>query len=523
MSTENELQQPSAPNSMPSAQLSRRRFLQIASAIGVGAASASFLVACAPSASAPASSSAPAAASGEPVRGGILKAAFSADPAGFDPVRGPSGMSHVVIEQVYSTLMARDLTSADVVYTMERMLAMKKGPAGLFLGSILPGTTQAPDPHTVVFKLKEPSAIFLSTVPEIQVVNAKLVQRNVKDGDHGEGWLSRNGAGTGSFMLRRHDPAVGFIATRFKDHFHGWEAGKKWFDEIEFRSVLDVNTRVLGLIKGDFHGTDGYLPYDQIERLRKEPNIQILEDESMRVFYFAFNMSRPPFDNVHFRRALNYAFDYNGFINDILKGSVARNPSPNPNNLWGTPKDIKGYEFDLDKARAELAKANVPLRPITINPLAGFPETEQAAVLFGNALRRIGIEARIEAAPWNIVSDRFRNKDTMHDMVPLWKSTYYADPNNWVGELFTTRHHGGRNTTWYSNAELDRITDEALKVTDQAERAKLYDKAIRHIVDEAVGIFVYNTKWFGPYSNRIGGIRFSPIGNGQEMRWAYFK
>src|SRR5512140_578220 len=43
-----------------------------------------------------------------PKRGGILKAAFSADPAGFDPVRGPSGMSHVVIEQVYSTLMALD-------------------------------------------------------------------------------------------------------------------------------------------------------------------------------------------------------------------------------------------------------------------------------------------------------------------------------------------------------------------------------------------------------------------------------
>ena len=33
--------------------------------------------------------------------GGTLIAAFSADPAGFDPVRGPSGMSHVVIEQVY--------------------------------------------------------------------------------------------------------------------------------------------------------------------------------------------------------------------------------------------------------------------------------------------------------------------------------------------------------------------------------------------------------------------------------------
>ena len=50
----------------------------------------------------------PAVAQATPRHGGVLQAAFSADPAGFDPVRGPSGMSHVVIEQVYSTLMNLD-------------------------------------------------------------------------------------------------------------------------------------------------------------------------------------------------------------------------------------------------------------------------------------------------------------------------------------------------------------------------------------------------------------------------------
>src|SRR5688572_929264 len=50
----------------------------------------------------------PSRAQTNPTQGGVLKAAFSADPAGFDPQRGPSGMSHVVIEQVYSTLMALD-------------------------------------------------------------------------------------------------------------------------------------------------------------------------------------------------------------------------------------------------------------------------------------------------------------------------------------------------------------------------------------------------------------------------------
>ena len=43
-----------------------------------------------------------------PIDGGILKLAFSADPAGMDPALGPSGMSHVVIEQIYSTLMSLD-------------------------------------------------------------------------------------------------------------------------------------------------------------------------------------------------------------------------------------------------------------------------------------------------------------------------------------------------------------------------------------------------------------------------------
>ncbi len=416
-----------------------------------------------------------------------------------------------------------DMTSEDVVYSMERMLGMKKGPASFFLGTIEPGTTKAPDPLTVVFTLKAPSAIFEAVMPEIQVVNASLVKKNEKDGDWGEGWLSKNDAGSGSFALRRYDPAVGFIAARFKEHFLGWEPGKKWFDEIEFRSVLDTNTRVLGLMKGDYHGSDGYLPYDQIERLRKTEGIQVLEAESMRVFLFCINASRPPFDNVHFRRALSYAFDYDGFINDILKGSVARNPTSNPNNLWGTPKDVKGYVYDLEKAKEELKKYGGPLRPITINALAGFAETEQAAVLLANALRKIGIEARVETSPWSIVSQRFLKADTMLDMVPLWKSTFYADPNNWVGELFSTRYLGGRNLNWYSNPELDKLTEAALKTSDQAERAKLYDQAIRFVVDEAANIFVYNTKWFGPYSNKIDGIRFSPVGNGQEMRWAYFK
>ena len=65
--------------------------------------------------------------------------------------------------------------------------------------------------------------------------------------------------------------------------------------------------------------------------------------------------------------------------------------------------------------------------------------------------------------------------------------------------------------------------DEALATNDQEKRRVLYEKAATKVTEQAMGIFVYNTKWYGPYAANVGGIRFSPIGSGQDMRWAYYK
>src|SRR3989475_10969478 len=104
--------------------------------------------------------------------------------------------------------------------------------------------------------------------------------------------------------------------------------------------------------------------------------------------------SQQPLTNaVNVRRAISYAFDYDGFNKDILGGSVERNPVPIPNNLWGVPRDVKGYAYDLDKAKAELGKAAAKVdRPLTVGYLQGFSQTEQAATVMANGLRKIGID-----------------------------------------------------------------------------------------------------------------------------------
>ena len=79
---------------------------------------------------------------------------------------------------------------------------------------------------------------------------------------------------------------------------------------------------------------------------------------------------------------------------------------------------------------------------------------------------------------------------------------------------------GSRSMSWYSNPEIDTLLDRALVSNDHAERVTLYEKITRIASDQAVSIFVYNTKWYGPYAKSVGGIRFSPVSNGQDLRWA---
>src|SRR5438876_360810 len=305
-----------------------------------------------------------------------------------------------------------EITAEDVRYSIERILALKKGAAALLGAMVAPGTTRALDRHTVQFTLMKPAAIFLAVVPEVHVVNSALLKKNEKDGDWGAAWLTSNDAGSGSYMLTRYDPAIGFIAKRFAGHFL----------------------------------------------------------------------------------------------------------------LWGVPRDVKGYSYNIDRAKQELAQASVKVdRPLTVGYLQGFSQTEQAATVMANGLRKAGLDTKLTSELWPAMVERMKKPETSPDLVVYWISTYYADPNNWIGEMFHSGQWGTfKASSFYKNPRVDELLDVALRSTDRKVREKAYQDAARILVDEAAGVWIYNTKYFGPWAKNLEGIRFSPIGNGQEMRWVYY-
>src|SRR4029077_5963443 len=70
-----------------------------------------------------------------------------------------------------------EVTAEDVRYSIERILAGKKGAAALLATMVAPGTTKAVDKSTVQFTLTKPASIFMAVVPEVHVVNSALLKK----------------------------------------------------------------------------------------------------------------------------------------------------------------------------------------------------------------------------------------------------------------------------------------------------------------------------------------------------------
>ena len=109
-----------------------------------------------------------------------------------------------------------------------------------------------------------------------------------------------------------------------------------------------------------------------------------------------------------------------------------------------------------------------------------------------------------------------RDEQEMYDMLWLWRSTYYADPNNWVGEMYACDQIGAETTHGIATRRSTNfLWKQDLNLIKQKEQ-KTMKKASQMVTDDAgISLFIIR-KWFGPYNHKIKGVRFSPIGNAQK-------
>lgn len=419
-----------------------------------------------------------------------------------------------------------EVTAEDVVYSFQRVLALKQAPAGAFLPILKPENVTAPDKLTVRFVLSQTYAPFFAAVPCISIVNPRQIKPNEKNGDWGRAWLASNGAGSGAFrpLPATYRPLESLDLEMFTDHFKGWADNEKPVAKIANRPTKETSTRILALLNGSIDVTDTNLPADQVPQINASKIAFVQKDTVMRIFVIRMNNTRPPFNNLNARRCFAHAFNYMGFIDDILGGYATRDPYPMPNNLWGCPADAKGYDYDMAKAKEYMAKAiaeGAPMkRPVELHVQSENEQSVQGAQLFQSDLATLGINLKIVGDIWSNLTELARKPETTPDLWVHWVSTYFVDPENWVGQMYDSQFHGTwKASCYYTNPQVDALLRKARSTIAENARTPLYEAAIRQIMADCPDIWVYNSMQLQGLNKRVKGRSFCTVGQGQEVRW----
>lgn len=375
------------------------------------------------------------------------------------------------------------VTADDVVYTVERLLRLNQGPSYLFADVLAPGRVEALDERTVRFTLSQTFSPFLATVPSILILNADLVEANGGD-DDGETFLASNVAGAGPYMLQDWDRGSRMIVTRYEGYHAGWHDGA--IDEIRWVVTSDEATVRSLAASGELTMTSQYQATETYEALAALDRFYVAEADTATAFYYKLNTQIPPTDDVHIRRAIACATDYETIREVILPGGVLSTPLPSifsEFHLDEAPAPV----FDLDCAREEVAQSRYAGQgPIPIDHVyvAGTAFEEEIALLFQATLEPLGFDVTLRPEPWNRMTELATNMETTPNVSQVFFGPTYPSPDS----MFFTQYHSAAAGTWASmewvlNDEVDALIDAARGTSDVEEQARIYRELQQLLID----------------------------------------
>ena len=171
-----------------------------------------------------------------------------------------------------------------------------------------------------------------------------------------------------------------------------WQKGKPYLDSVTWTYVSDENTRELQLRGGQIQ-VDEFPPFNSITKLQNTSGVTMSLFPSTRTDYLDINEAYPPLADVHVRRAISYAVDRNAIIKSVLFGHGTPANSFLPPQVPFYDTATPGLQYDLAKAKAELAKSKFP-KGFKVELLVGAGAQVENAMgqILQQALKKLGID-----------------------------------------------------------------------------------------------------------------------------------
>jgi peptide/nickel transport system substrate-binding protein len=382
------------------------------------------------------------------------------------------------------------MTSADVVNALDFYSSPGFETASYYANV---KSITARGPYTVVVTLKQPDAGWLYTLALTGGVFEKKFQEEHRAtmGQPGVGEMA-----TGPFEIQSFDPTTGVELTA-NPHYRGGQVTVK---HISVKFFANDTSMALAFRAGEI---DVAFP-QSVQQFTAPCGCKVLGAPTNSSAGITMNVTIPPWNNIHVRRAVAYAIDRPAEIK--ASGDVSTPDytvmAPVELRTLGSQEQVNtlinalpNYPYNQAKAKAELAQSPYPhgLTATTYTLQFGVytPETEVVAA----QLAKIGIILNVKELTFNGWIAKWAGPKT----IGFWVVTNLTggngpDPNGdatWMLAGKYAEATGGANLADYNSPEVDKLMSEADSVQNKAERLALYGQILKIVANDVPYVMLY--------------------------------
>ncbi len=357
------------------------------------------------------------------------------------------------------------------------------------------------DAHTLEVRLRAPCAYFL----ELCAFHTLLpVPVDVVEA-HGDRWTRpEHIVGNGAFQLAAWKPREKIVLVQSSTY---WDRDFVKLDKVTVLPYEDQNTAYKLFLEGQVHWLSA-VPQAKIEEVKRHPDYYVTP--YLGTYYYRFNVTRPPFDDVRVRKAFCRAVDRSVITDHVLKSG--QKPSTWFCPSMGAYEPPAGLGYDRDAAKRLLAEAGYgpggkpfPEVELFFNTSEAHKKVAEAIVQQWN--KHLGVTVSLRNTEWKVYLDKVRKLD--YAIARAGWIGDYSDPNTFL-DMFVTG--GGNNNTGWSNARYDDLIGRAQRELDPKKRLAAFREAETILVRDEVPIMPIYT-----YVNQ-GMLRESVLGWFENVR-----
>ena len=335
------------------------------------------------------------------------------------------------------------------------------------------------DDVTLNVRVDAAKAYFLAklTYPTAYVLDRENVES-------GRRWfLTPNG--TGPFKLEQYLPGDVLILARH-DNYH---LGPAFIDKAKFILSGGASMLMYENDEIDVSGV-GLADIDRVLDASSPLNAEVVRrPPSFSTSYLGLNVKMPPLDDVKVRQALNYSINREEIATIVLADLVVPAKGILPPGFPAYNPDIRGYPFDIEKARSLLKESkygddldNIPAITLTTPGSFGAANVGLDLEVILNTWREeLGMNIEIQQTDFaTFLQDLQRRRFHMFDIG--WIADY-PDPQNFLDILFHSE--SSSNHTNYASSRVDNLLSSARIETDEKRRFEMYNEVENMILEDA--------------------------------------